>query len=66
MIVCGARAPFGGPEAISAGLIQITESNYESTPMHTIYFSTPFYSGEESFYQQLANMNGGTFKHVAY
>ena len=66
MIVCGARAPFGGPEAISAGLIQITESNYESTPMHTIYFSTPFYSGEESFYQQLANMNGGTFKPVAY
>lgn len=66
MIVCGARAPFGGDGAISNALIQITEANYESTPMHTVYFSTPFYSGEESFYQQLASMNGGTFKHVAY
>ena len=66
MVLCGSRAPFGGAGAISGALMEITAANYESIPLHTIYFSTPFYQGEESFYQQLAAMNGGTFRHVSY
>jgi hypothetical protein len=62
MVLCGARAPIDIPDA----LITITSANYESTPLHTIYFSTPFYYGEEAFYQELSAMNGGTFRQVTY
>lgn len=70
VVICGAREPYcngaGGPAYVGAGLIQITGSNFEETPIHTVYFSTTFYSGEQAFYQQLAAMNSGSFRQVGY
>lgn len=69
MVVCGARGPYcttSGSSDASAALMAITGANYQQTPMHTVYFTTNFYSGEEAFYQQLAAMNGGTFRLVAF
>ena len=70
MVLCGAREPYcngqGGGDYVAGALLDITAANYEGTPIHTIYFSTTFYSGEQAFYQQLANMNSGTFREVTY
>jgi hypothetical protein len=70
MVLCGAREPYCngsyGPAYVAAALLQITGANYEHTPIHTIYFTTAFYSGEQLFYQQLAGLNQGTFKQIGY
>lgn len=70
VVICGAREPYcngaGGAPYVAAALMQITTANYEQSPLHTIYFTTSFYSGEQAFYQQLAAMNNGTFRQVGY
>jgi len=70
VVVCGAREPYcngsGGAPYVAAALLQITAANFEQTPLHTVYFSTTFYSGEQAFYQQLASLNSGTFRQVGY
>lgn len=70
MMLCGARAPYcngqGGGDYVNNALLTITGANYEQTPIHTVYFSSSFYGGEQFFYQQLATLNGGTFREVAY
>jgi hypothetical protein len=70
LILCGAHEPFcngqGGPDYVAGALLEITGANYEGTPIHTVYFTTTFYNGESAFYQQLANMNSGSFREVAY
>jgi hypothetical protein len=69
-VLCGAREPYcngsSGPAYVAAALLQITGANYENTPIHTVYFETTFYFGEQAFYQQLAGMNNGTFRQVSY
>jgi hypothetical protein len=70
MVQCGAREPYcdgqSGPAYVAAALLQITGANYENTPIHTVYFETTFYFGEEEFYMQLAGLNGGTYREVTY
>lgn len=66
VVLCGARTPSCAGGGISGALLAITSANYENTPLHTIYFTTSNYSGEQSFYQQLAAMNGGTYRQVSF
>lgn len=70
VIICGAREPYCGGEAggsyADQCLDSITAANFENLPIHTIYFTSPFYSGEESFYVNLSAMNGGNFRQVDY
>ncbi len=64
LVICGARGPTCASSTSSA-LLEITSSNYQSIPIHTVYFSG-FYTGDQAFYQQLANMNSGTYREVNY
>ena len=70
VIICGAREPYcngsGGGSYADICLESITAANSENLPIHTIYFTSSFYSGEEAFYINLSAMNGGTFRQVDY
>ncbi len=70
LIVMGARTPYcgtdGGTEYSEQCLMQITTANYENSKINTVYFTSSFYSGEQSFYVELAAMNGGSFRQVDY
>ena len=70
VIICGAREPYcngsGGGNYADVCLESITAANFENLPVHTIYFTSSFYSGEEAFYINLSAMNGGTFRQVDY
>ncbi len=70
VIICGAREPYcngsGGGNYADICMESITAANFENLPIHTIYFTSSFYSGEQQFYVNLAAMNGGTFRQVDY
>ena len=70
VILCGAREPYcdgaGGGNYADICMESITAANFENLPIHTIYFTSSFYSGEEQFYINLSAMNGGTFRQVDY
>ena len=70
VIICGAREPYcngsSGGNYADLCLDSISAANFENLPIHTIYFTSSFYSGEESFYVNLSAMNGGNFRQVDY
>ena len=70
VIICGAREPYcngsGGGNYADICMESITAANFENLPIHTIYFTSSFYTGEEAFYINLSAMNGGTFRQVDY
>jgi len=70
IILCGAREPYcdgsGGSNYADICIETISAVNFENLPINTIYFTSSFYSGEETFYINLASMNNGTFRQVDY
>ena len=70
VIIMGARAPYcagqSGSGYIAEVLEAVTGANYENSPIHTVYVTSTFYSGEGVFYQDLAAMNQGTFFQIDY
>lgn len=70
LMIVGARAPSCGGNAgeayASTCLTSITAANLENSTINTIYVTSPFYSGEAAFYQNLAAMNQGQFEQINY